>query len=159
MLSRVGWIVRGHPRRRTRSCLRAPAKCNGPSGSIDMAILLVEDSDAFRSIAHSLLAFFGYQAVAAANATEALQVFQASPETFELLLTDIDMPGMNGLVLAERLLHCNPCLKVLYMSGDFPNPMPPVVPGQIDLIAKPFSIVTLQAKLHDLLAVPPRSKG
>lgn len=120
-----------------------------------MSILLVEDNDAFRPLAHLLLSSLGYQVVAVPNAAEALRVFQASPDTFKLVLTDINLPDMNGLVLAARLLRDSPGLKVLYISADFPDPMPPVVPGQTDRLAKPFALAALQAKLSTLLPVAP----
>lgn len=141
------------------SCLSEFAKAKTFCRTVGMAILLVEDNDAFRQLAHLLLSSFGYETVAAANAAEALQAYQVSPNTFKLLLTDIDMPGMNGLALAARLLQVNPCLKVIYMSGNFPDSTPPAVPGQIDRITKPFSMVTLEAKLRELLPTIPGPRG
>lgn len=140
-------------------CLIGSAKVTTFYRAVGMAILLVEDSDAFRQLAQVILSSFGYETVAAANAAEALQAYQASPNTFKLLLTDIDMPGMNGLALAARLLQVDPCLKVIYMSGNFPDSTPPAVPGQIDRITKPFSMVTLEAKLRELLADSPGPSG
>lgn len=120
-----------------------------------MTILVVDDSDSMRCIVCDMVLSFGYRAVQASDADDAVQMYQASPHAIELLLTDINMPGRSGLALAEQLLQGNPDLKVLYMSADFPNSMPPVVPERIDRIAKPFSGAALKAKLHALLPIEP----
>ncbi len=119
-------------------------------------ILLVEDHEEFRRMLLELTSSFGYMVVATSDAPEALRTFQASPETIQLLLTDLDLPGMNGLTLAEQLLQGKPGLKVIYMSACFPSAMPSLTPGQVCALQKPFCVAALREALHDLLpAAPP----
>ncbi len=80
-------------------------------------ILLVEDAEPLRKLAHIFLNDNGYQVLTAADGSEALQVAAQHPGPIHLLLTDVIMPGINGRVLAERLAPLRSGMKVLYMSG------------------------------------------
>ena len=55
--------------------------------------------------------------MAAADGEEALELFRTFPDTIELLLTDIDMPRLDGFQLAKRLRLQKPEVKILFMSG------------------------------------------
>jgi len=84
----------------------------------DEKILLVEDEAALRGLASKLLQKQGYQIVEAASGVEALEVWEQHNGAFDLLLTDMVMPGgVNGRELAEQLLAEKPDLKVIFTSG------------------------------------------
>ena len=78
-------------------------------------ILLVEDDDAVRALSQRILQTAGYTVVPARNGDEALALDLR--EGVDLLLTDVIMPGMNGVELAERLVDRYPHLPVLFASG------------------------------------------
>jgi DNA-binding response OmpR family regulator len=80
-------------------------------------ILLVEDEFMVRNIAREALEMNGYKVIEAADGHEALSLSGPYPETIDLLLTDIVMPGMSGRELAKRLGLSRPKTKVLFMSG------------------------------------------
>ena len=80
-------------------------------------ILLVEDAEPLRKLAKSFLETGGFRVFSAESGEEALEVAAHFGGVFDLLLTDVVMPGMNGRVLAEQLLPRQPGMKVLYMSG------------------------------------------
>jgi PAS domain S-box-containing protein len=80
-------------------------------------ILLVEDAEPLRKLAQTFLEAAGFHVLSAGSGEEALEVAARSGVNFDLLLTDVVMPGMNGRVLAEQLLQRQPSIKVLYMSG------------------------------------------
>jgi PAS domain S-box-containing protein len=85
----------------------------------DETILLVEDEDAVRRLAQTVLRARGYQVLAAETAEAALELSRAHPDRIHLLLTDVVLPGMNGRRLAETLKAERPGLAVLLCSGYF----------------------------------------
>jgi PAS domain S-box-containing protein len=80
-------------------------------------ILLVEDAQPLRKLAQTFLEAAGFRVLSAGSGEEALALAARCGVNFDLLLTDVVMPGMNGRVLAEQLLLRQPGMKVLYMSG------------------------------------------
>jgi two-component system cell cycle sensor histidine kinase/response regulator CckA len=79
-------------------------------------ILLVEDSQQIRELATRILRESGYVVFPAANSKEAMETFKTKA-SFNLIFTDVVMPGGNGPQLVERLLARKPKLKVLFSSG------------------------------------------
>ncbi len=116
-------------------------------------VLLVEDEDLIRGLAQQILVDRGYRVSAAANAAEALEVAGRTPEEFDLLLTDIVMPGLPGNDLAQRLLHLYPKLRVLYMSGYSDSSIfrYGVTQERAAFLQKPFSADVLERRVRDLL--------
>jgi two-component system, cell cycle sensor histidine kinase and response regulator CckA len=84
-------------------------------------ILLVEDDAAMRNVLRKVLEKAGYQIQVAASGDEALEVWKEHASKFDLLLTDIVMPGdVDGKELAQRLQSELPELKMIFMSGGEP---------------------------------------
>lgn len=79
-------------------------------------ILVVDDDDSVRNLVRCILDLAGYQVVVAASAAEALAV-TSGEESFDLLVSDIVMPGGDGIQLAYSLQQRNPVLRVILMSG------------------------------------------
>ncbi|MBW3535308.1 MAG: response regulator, partial [Gemmatimonadetes bacterium] len=80
-------------------------------------ILVAEDEPSVRDVVRRVLERSGYRVVTAADGVEALELERGGEESFDLLLTDVVMPGMNGLELADRIAQTLPGLPVLFMSG------------------------------------------
>jgi two-component system cell cycle sensor histidine kinase/response regulator CckA len=80
-------------------------------------ILLVEDEDAVRIVAARVLRNQGYTVVQARNGKEALGLMEEHGSSVDLVLTDVVMPDMGGLELADQLRAGWPNLRLLYMSG------------------------------------------
>ncbi|MBZ5699627.1 MAG: response regulator [Acidobacteriia bacterium] len=116
-------------------------------------ILLVEDAEPLRKLAHMFLRDNGYQVLTAADGSEAQQVAAQNPGPIHLLLTDVVMPGINGRVLAERLALRHPEMKVLYMSGYTDSSIAGhgVLEEGIQLLRKPFTEEALMRKVRELL--------
>jgi DNA-binding response OmpR family regulator len=116
-------------------------------------ILLVEDAQPLRKLAQTFLKEAGFRVLSAGSGEEALEVAAGFGVTFDLLLTDVVMPGMNGRVLAEQLLPRQPGMKVLYMSGytdSFIAGHGVLDPGTY-LLHKPFTEVVLIRKVREVL--------
>ena len=116
-------------------------------------ILLVEDAEPLRKLAHMFLRDNGYQVLTAADGSEAQQVAAQNPGPIHLLLTDVVMPGINGRVLAERLAPRHPAMKVLYMSGytDTFIAGHGVLEEGTHLLHKPFTEELLVRRVRELL--------
>ena len=116
-------------------------------------ILLVEDSEPLRKLAKSFLDSRGFRVLSAESGEDALEVAKRFGGPFDLLLTDVVMPGMNGRILAENLLLRQPGIKVLYMSGytdSFIAGHGVLDPG-IHLLHKPFIEEVLIRKVREVL--------
>ena len=83
----------------------------------EYTVLVVEDDDAVRSIVREVLVHHQYRVLEAEHAEAAYAVWHEQGGKIDLLLTDIVMPGANGLELAQQLLAERPQLKVIYTSG------------------------------------------
>jgi PAS domain S-box-containing protein len=116
-------------------------------------ILLVEDSEPLRKLAHMLLRNNGYQVLIAADGAEAQRVAAQHSGPIHLLLTDVVMPGINGRVLSERLAPSHPTMKVLYMSGYTDSFIAGhgVLEEGIHLLHKPFTEKSLMHKVREVL--------
>ncbi|MBR1200908.1 PAS domain S-box protein [Bradyrhizobium sp. AUGA SZCCT0240] len=102
-------------------------------------ILVVEDDALVRNYVLTQLHSLGYVTLDAGNATEALAIVNAG-HPFDLLFTDVIMPGLNGRQLANEMLKIKPELKVLFTSGYTENAI--IHHGRLDegvlLLAKPY---------------------
>ncbi|BCS52058.1 response regulator [Geobacter sp. SVR] len=90
--------------------------CSGSFTASDKAgILIVDDNWDHRRLLAVSLAMEGYRATCAANASEALVLLKST--SFCLMLTDYNMPGMNGLKLSEEALKTSPGLVIVMITG------------------------------------------
>ena len=136
----------------------APDQTEGSAGTrpppgANESVLLVEDEDAVRRMMLRQLDHSGYRVLEAADPLEAERVFAADPQCFDILLTDIVMPGMSGTQLASRLRELRPDLPVLYMSGYTAGHTPGSheLPTDGPLLHKPFDRSALLTALHRTL--------
>lgn len=118
---------------------------------IEGAVLVVEDDADVRAIAAVLLGELGYRVIEASSGEEALQTLRGR-EPVQLLLTDLAMPGMGGLELADVAKRMNPEMKVLYTSAyaRLVDISPALRHGP--LIEKPWRREQLRAMLQTLLS-------
>lgn len=80
-----------------------------------LRILVVEDNDSLLEILCEMLASLGYQTVAAASGEEALEHLRSG--RFNVLLADINLPGMSGIDLATMAVEMTPAIKIIFSSG------------------------------------------
>ena len=123
------------------------------TGRGNETILLVEDAEPLRKLAHMFLKDNGYHVLTAADGLEAQRVAAQAVGPIHLLLTDVVMPGINGRVLAERLAPLHPGMKVLYVSGYTDSFIAGhgVLEDGVHLLHKPFTEETLTLKVRELL--------
>ena len=128
-----------------------PPRRDSPAGA--EVILLVEDEVSVRTMTQRLLQRGGYTVLSAGSASEAEKLFASHPGPVHLLLTDIVMPGPNGIELSTRLRRQRPELAVLYISGYAEGSLPArsALPAGAMLLAKPFSSDVLLGRVREVL--------
>ena len=122
-----------------------------PLNASGRTILLVEDNDMVRQLAHDILLTLGADILVAESPKQALHL--SAGKRVDLLLTDVVMPEMNGPELHRKLLKLHPRLKVLYMSGYTNNAIVHhgVLDESVDFIQKPFTFQELAKKVQSNL--------
>ncbi|WP_235537413.1 hybrid sensor histidine kinase/response regulator [Sphingomonas sp. Root1294] len=124
-----------------------------PMGSASETVLVVEDNDDVRAYTVGVLRELGYRVIEAYDGAAGLRLLEKQDRSIQLLLTDVVMPEMSGPALVEAARRLQPDLKVLYNSGYTRDAIMrdgKLEPG-VDLIAKPFTFMTLAAKVRELL--------
>jgi two-component system cell cycle sensor histidine kinase/response regulator CckA len=116
------------------------------SAGNDETLLLVEDDPLLRDVVARGLTELGYRVLAARDGQEALAIAERHPGAIHLVISDVLMPRLSGQKLAERLRESRPAARVLFVSGYAGD----VAPG-MDLLAKPFTIDALAARVREIL--------
>lgn len=103
-------------------------------------ILFVDDEEALVDVGKEMMEEFGYKVVTCTNAIEALQVFRAEPEKFDLVITDKSMPHMSGFEFAEELFRIRSDTSVILLTGfsDKADMEKAKAQGFKDLVMKPL---------------------
>ena len=83
----------------------------------ETVILVAEDEAVVRNLVRLMLTKEGYAVLTASDGQEALEVCKYFKDPIHLLLTDVQMPRMDGLTLAERIRGERPDIKIVVMSG------------------------------------------
>jgi signal transduction histidine kinase/ActR/RegA family two-component response regulator len=117
-----------------------------------VTLLLVEDEEAVRRVAHKMLTRAGYRVFQASSAEEALAMASDIP-TVDALVTDVVLPGMDGRRLADALTRRYPNLEVLYTSGYTDDAVLRFGISQSELffLQKPYTTKLLVQRVHEVL--------
>jgi two-component system cell cycle sensor histidine kinase/response regulator CckA len=115
-------------------------------------ILLVEDEDTVRAVAERALARQGYTVTTASDGDEGLELVRAGGQ-FDMVVSDVVMPSMDGPAMAREIRKLAPQMPVLFMSGYAEE----TLRREIDIdgmhfLAKPFSVQQIAGKVQDVLA-------
>jgi CheY-like chemotaxis protein len=123
-------------------------------------VLVVEDEEAVRELARTILADQGYSVLVAGSATDAEQIAAKGSREIHLLLTDVVMPGVSGRELARRITARNGKMQVLFMSGYTDNVIAHggVLEAGVAFLQKPFTPRALTNKVRELLDRPVSAK-
>jgi two-component system cell cycle sensor histidine kinase/response regulator CckA len=125
---------------------RTEAESESGSGSI----LVVEDEKSVRSLVKRILERGGYTVTEAESGEEAVRICQDRPEGFDLLITDIVLPGMRGDEVAGSVRRLSPRARTIYMSGYVEERHAPKLEG-VKNLRKPISANALLAEVKKAL--------
>ena len=153
-----------HPGRGTTLSIYLPARREVSRGTAAASIaaaprgrgrlLVVEDDRPLREAMVRVLRRHGYEVLSAAGGSQAEHLFDEWEHRFDLVLTDVVMPGRNGPELVGRLRQRRADLRVLYISG-YSDGMLVSLGRQETLLRKPFRPEELAARVHAILADKP----
>jgi two-component system, cell cycle response regulator CpdR len=117
-------------------------------------VLIADDEDSMRLLVARAIAMDGHEIVTAQDGAEALDILTREDGAFDLLLTDIQMPVMDGIALALAAARDFPNLTVLLMTGfadqrERASNLEAIIHG---VITKPFSVADIRTAVADALA-------
>jgi DNA-binding response OmpR family regulator len=126
---------------------------------INQPIILVADDEVLvRNLVTLLLQEQGYMVLSAADGQEGLELSRKYPGTIDLVITDVEMPRLNGMNLCAHLLEERPGIKSIVMSG---SDMSEIVSQNINLqfLPKPFDGESLLARVRAILSSSSSVRG
>jgi DNA-binding NtrC family response regulator len=120
-------------------------------------ILLADDEESVRLLLSTLLERDSYTVLRANDGAHALEISRAYPEKIDALITDYQMPHLDGLELAKMVSRERPGIRVMMMSGRMSNPAG-IQESGFPMVAKPFTITSFLSILRQCLeGAPPRN--
>jgi len=131
---------------------RPEAECGDPAGK--WTILLAEDEEMVRELAIEIFQEAGYTVLDAPNGTAALAICDRHEGCIDLLVTDLVMPGMNGIELARRVCDSRPGIPVLFMSGYAEDAKERLgdLDDERDFLQKPITPTKLSRKVREIFS-------
>jgi two-component system, cell cycle response regulator CpdR len=123
-------------------------------------ILIAEDEESIRNLVARALRQDGHEVLTANDGAEALDVLVREKGAFELLLTDIRMPVMDGIALALAAARDHPELTILLMTGyadqrERAHGLDALI---YDVLTKPFTLATMRSAVTEALSAPARAR-
>jgi DNA-binding response OmpR family regulator len=118
----------------------------------DTTVLVVDNEPVMRRFVRRSLEAKHFHVEEASDGESALALIQARKEPFDLVLTDLSMPGIDGRQLSETLARYRPSVAVLCMSGN-PDAVPHIGPGDtpVRVMLKPFTAEDLYHAVRDAI--------
>lgn len=121
-------------------------------------ILVAEDEETLRNLVVRALAQDGHEVVAASDGAEALELLVRDQGRFDLLLSDIRMPLMDGVTLSRAAARDNPDLVILLMTAYADQRQRAGLDARIhDVITKPFTLAEIKVAVNEALATRRRA--
>jgi len=144
---------------------QAAAETFGGPRLIDMAgrgrILFIEDEESLRAIAAQLLRTRGYEVEEAADGEEAYAILQAQPNSFDLIISDVVMPGITGPALIQQSKDLLGTARVIFISGYAERDLAEAIEEdrEISFLPKPFTVSQLAERVKQELGARQSGQG
>ncbi|MGV3622316.1 MAG: ATP-binding protein, partial [Archangium sp.] len=161
-LGKGTWFRIWLPRARDSQVVTAPVllpETRRPNRPSEATILVVDDDPDVRSLMVRLISQEGFQVVSVGDAEQALTASLTFPE-LPVLVTDVLLPGRDGLWLAQKLTERYPSMRVVLVSGFAPDPQATarLVAQGARFVQKPFSPGALVQAIRESLGMTPRAQ-
>lgn len=116
-------------------------------------ILLVEDDETVRGLTRTILKHFGYHVIEAASGQAALDIFVENRSQIQMVITDVVMPGMNGIALIEQIQKLQLGIPILMISGYVGESLTreQLLDSKVSFLQKPFDPNVFAEKVRELL--------
>jgi CheY-like chemotaxis protein len=137
------------PRERAAPAVAPPPAPPVAATAASLRILVVEDNPEVGTFATAALSDLGHDIVLARNAKEALGRLEGDGDGFDVVFSDVMMPGMNGIELAQLIRTRLPALPIILTSG-YSEILSKHGAGEFELLHKPYSIDALSAAFQRL---------
>ena len=121
-------------------------------------ILFVDDEESLLLAGRDVLQRLGYRVTARLGGEQALETLGAAPQDYDLVISDVTMPGMNGVEFAVRVREIRPGIPIVFTSG-YSDPISPAEAKQLgisEILTKPYRIRDLGAAIRRTVAVRSR---
>jgi len=124
-----------------------------PSSAQEKTILLIDDEETVINISEMMLKRLGYRVLKAHSGYEGLKLFEENKSTINLIISDLEMPKMNGKEVLHKLREIDPQIKVMLSSGALTEADEKNVinKGFNGFIKKPYNINTLCEKMAEII--------
>ncbi len=115
--------------------------------------LLIDDEPMVIDVCELMLKELGYQVLKAHSGPEAIKIYEANRDQIDLIISDFNMPGMNGQEVVDKLRTIDQRAKVLLSSGgvSVPHEEDAIAKGFNGFLQKPYSLATLSNKIAEIL--------
>ena len=126
---------------------------DGDSSAKGKTFLLIDDEPMVTDICEMMLEKLGFQVLKANSGVEGIKIFEANKDNIDLIISDFNMPGMNGQEVVDQLRVIDHGVKVLLSSGGLsvPHEEDAIVRGFNGFLQKPYSIDILSDKIDEIL--------
>ena len=115
-------------------------------------ILYAEDDDAMRKFFEKALEKAGHQVIACSDGERSLRALKFADGAFDMLLTDIMMPGLDGIELAKQAEVLSPGIKIMFITGFAAVAMSDEKASETTVLSKPVHLRQLVAEVDRLIA-------
>ncbi len=116
-------------------------------------VLFVDDEQVLADLGKEMLESIGYRVVTKTSSIDALETFRAAPEAFDLVITDMTMPGLTGRELASELMAIRPSVPVILCTGfsELINGKRAMEKGIREFVMKPYTVRSLAKTIRKVL--------
>ena len=147
------YLPRAHPEEMTETAQETqPARSDGTG----VCVLVVEDNQQVGGFATAALAELGYRSELAINGEQALEMLRNDPHRFDIVFSDVVMPGMGGIELGQQIRRLHADIQVVLTSG-YSHVLAENGHHGFDLLHKPYSIDQLAGVLSKVISQVPKA--